>query len=120
MIIFLDCEIHGIEIDKSWWCCKYSPPIFLKNMTFVNETENIVHVPENYALLFCYFNNEPVFLNYLCEFKGNVIIVIGPAEGQNRYTMPLPFDKKFIEYGWQLGKSQEISLSNDYVCVYFR
>ncbi|XP_043461305.1 uncharacterized protein LOC122497940 [Leptopilina heterotoma] len=115
-----DCDVHGVEIDKSWWCCKYSPPIFLKKITFVSDTESTVSIEKNYALLFCYFNNEPVFLNYLREFNGNVIFVIGPDEGQNRYTMPLPFDKKFTEYGWHLSKSQEISFSKDFICMYVR
>lgn len=117
---FLECDVLGVEIDQSWWCSRYSPPIFLKNMIFVSDPESVVEVPENYALLLCYFNNGPVFLKYLKEYKGNVIFVIGPDAGQNRYTNPLPFDQQFADHGWQLSMSKEILLSKDYICMYVK
>ena len=117
---FLDCDVLGVEIDQSWWRSRYSPPIFLKNMIFVSDPESLVEVPEKYGLLFCYFNNGPVFLKYLKEYKGNVIFVIGPDSGQNRYTNPLPFDQQFVDHGWRLSMSREIILSKDYICMYVR
>ena len=89
-------------------------------MIFVSDPESVVEVPEKYALLFCYFNNGPVFIKYLQEYKGNIILVIGPSLGQNRYTNPLPFDQQFAEHGWKLNTSHEIPLSKDYICMYVR
>lgn len=111
----------GIELDRSWWCSKYSPPLFIENMFFVHEN-NMTNfsISENYALLFCYFNNESAFCNYIENYKGKLIFVIGPKEGQGRWTDPMPFDKKFHEFGWKLLNKKEVERSSDYITVYGR
>ncbi|XP_031842592.1 uncharacterized protein LOC116431389 isoform X2 [Nomia melanderi] len=95
-------EVAGIELDRSWWCSKYSPPLFLKNISFVHGSNGTdTCIPENHALLFCYFNNGPAFCEYIKNFKGKLIFVIGPEENQRRWTDPMPFDGKFREFGWR-------------------
>ncbi|XP_076165856.1 uncharacterized protein LOC143145910 [Ptiloglossa arizonensis] len=114
-------DVIGIELDRSWWCSKYSPPLFIENIHFIHEnnTKNF-SVPENYALLFCYFNNALAFCDYIENYKGKLIFVIGPKEGQHRWTDPMPFDNKFYVYGWKLLSKKEIERSNDCITVYGR
>ncbi|XP_053975841.1 uncharacterized protein LOC128874801 [Hylaeus volcanicus] len=114
-------DVIGIELDRSWWRSKYSPPLFLENIFFVQENniENLC-LSEKYALLFCYFNNELAFSDYVANYKGNLIFVIGPEDGQHRFTDPMPFDTKFDEYGWKLLDKKQVERSNDYITVYAR
>lgn len=114
-------DVIGIELDRSWWGSKYSPPLFMENMLFVREdsTANIC-ISENHALLFCYFNNAAAFCGYIESYEGRLIFVVGPKEGEDRWTEPMPFDKKFHEYGWRLVNKREIERSNDYITVYAR
>ncbi|XP_011639302.1 uncharacterized protein LOC105428608, partial [Pogonomyrmex barbatus] len=108
-------DIVGIELDSSWWTSKYSPPRFLKNIIFI-ETESMnFRVPKRYAMLFCYFNNGKAFRNYIENYKGNLIFVIGPAQGNNCTTDPLPFDNKFKIYNWKLITQKKIMYSNNYI-----
>ncbi|XP_076630570.1 uncharacterized protein LOC143346397 isoform X1 [Colletes latitarsis] len=114
-------DVIGIELDRSWWCSKYSPPLFLENMAFVreNDTKNL-QVSEKYALLFCYFNNALAFSDYIENYKGKLVFVIGPKEGQHRSTDPMPFDTKFYEHGWKLLSKKQLDRSSDYITVYGR
>ncbi|XP_033324632.1 uncharacterized protein LOC117219540 [Megalopta genalis] len=114
-------EVAGIELDRSWWCSKYSPPLFLSNVSLVRggNTKDI-RVPENHAILFCYFNNGPAFCEYVENYKGKLIFVIGPEENQHRWTDPMPFDEKFHEFGWQLLGDKKIERTDDYITVYGR
>lgn len=107
----------GIELDSSWWNSKYSPPQFLKNIIFVENKSNF-QVPKRYAMLFCYFNNCVAFCNYIESYKGNLIVVIGPAQGNNCITDPLPFDEKFGKYNWKLIKQKKLVYSNNYITAY--
>ncbi|KZC10502.1 PREDICTED: uncharacterized protein LOC107188612 [Dufourea novaeangliae] len=114
-------EVVGIELDRSWWCSKYSPPTFLTNMLFVHESNTkSLRVPENHALLFCYFNNASAFCDYIKNYRGKLVFVVGPKEDQHRWTDPMPFDKKFNDYGWKLLSKKEIERSDDYITVYGR
>ncbi|XP_076295414.1 uncharacterized protein LOC143216344 [Lasioglossum baleicum] len=114
-------EVAGIELDGSWWCSKYSPPLFLSNMSFINGgNATSICAPENHALLFCYFNNGPAFRKYIDHFKGELIFVIGPEENQQRWTDPMPFDEKFHEFGWTLLSKRKIERTNDYITAYGR
>ncbi|XP_076241563.1 uncharacterized protein LOC143183752 isoform X1 [Calliopsis andreniformis] len=114
-------DVIGIELDRSWWCSKYSPPLFIENMVFANENNmQNINISENYALLFCYFNNALAFCDYIENYKGKLVFVIGPKEGQSRWTDPMPFDKKFHELGWKLLNKTEIERSSDYITVYGR
>lgn len=108
----------GIELDSSWWNSKYSPPQFLKNIIFVENKSINFQVPKRYAMLFCYFNNCAAFCNYIENYKGNLIFVIGPAQGNNCTTNPLPFDEKFEIYNWKLIKQKKLTCSNNYITAY--
>ncbi|CAK9807498.1 hypothetical protein ANTQUA_LOCUS5223 [Anthophora quadrimaculata] len=112
-------EVIGVELDRSWWCSKYSPPLFLKNMVFIRENStNNTFLSDKYALLFCYFNNASAFCYYIENYKGNLIFVIGPKENQDRWTDPMPFDAKFTDYGWTLICKTELERTSDYITVY--
>lgn len=118
---FLGLDIIGIELDSSWWQSKYAPPLFLENIVFINEKKGKnLSVPKDYALFFCYFNNGEAFCNYIANYEGNTIFVIGPAEGQERSTDPLPFDEKFAKYNWKLLTKRPIMNFKDYIVVYTR
>ncbi|XP_011875754.1 PREDICTED: uncharacterized protein LOC105566402 [Vollenhovia emeryi] len=110
-------DVVGVELDSSWWNSKYSPPQFLKNIIFVENNSNF-QVPKRYAMLFCYFNNCAAFCNYMENYKGNLIFVIGPALGNNCTTDPLPFDEKFAKYNWKLVKQKKLACSNNCITAY--
>lgn len=114
-------DVIGIELDQSWWCSKYSPPLFLENIIFIreNETKNFC-ISDRYAILFCYFNNEQAFYSYAKNYRGNLILVIGPSDNQLRFTDPLPFDRKFEELGWRLAAKSQIGRCNDCIVAYTR
>lgn len=111
-------DVIGIELDSSWWNSKYSPPQFLKNIIFIEQASVNFQVPKRYAMLFCYFNNSIAFRNYIENYKGNLILVIGPVQENNCTTDPLPFDKKFEEYNWKLINKKKLAYSNNYVTAY--
>lgn len=112
-------DVIGVELDRSWWCSKYSPPLFLKNIVFIRENNrNNFFLSNKYALIFCYFNNGSAFCNYMKNYTGNLIFVIGPKASENRWTDPMPFDKRFNEYGWRLIEKKEMERTNDYITVY--
>ncbi|KAL6446753.1 hypothetical protein ACFW04_001289 [Cataglyphis niger] len=113
-------DIIGIELDSSWWNSKYSPPKFLKNIIFVEKELTKIQIPKRYAMLFCYFNNSTAFCNYIENYKGSLILVIGPMEGCNCTTDPLPFDKKFEQYNWKLIDKKKLVRSKDYITAYIK
>ncbi|XP_011140850.1 uncharacterized protein LOC105184021 [Harpegnathos saltator] len=110
-------DIVGIELDSSWWNSKYSPPQFLKNIIFVENKSINFQIPRKYAMLFCYFNNSTAFHNYMKNYKGNLVLVIG-SEADNCTTDPLPFDAKFEKYNWKLMKKRKLAYSNNYITAY--
>lgn len=71
-------------------------------------------------MLFCYFNNNTAFCNYIENYKGRLILVIGPMQGHNCTTDPLPFDKKFEQYNWKLVDKKKLIRSNDYITAYIK
>lgn len=73
----------------------------------------------NFSLLFCYFNNRPAFNEYVKCFKGNFIIIIGPAANTNRYTEPLPLDEEFQKNGdFKLVHCQDFGDNHDLIAIY--
>ncbi|XP_017886313.1 uncharacterized protein LOC108628730 [Ceratina calcarata] len=113
-------EVIGVELDRSWWRSKYSPPVFLTDVIFVLGNEsNDRFLSGKYALLFCYFNNGAAFRDYIENYKGNLILVIGPKPGENRWTDPMPFDlKKFHDHGWKLTCERKMERTRDYITAY--
>lgn len=118
---FSGLDVIGIELDSSWWHSKYAPTLFLENIIFIDEKKGRdLSIQKNYSILFCYFNNGEAFSNYMNNYEGNLLFVIGPAEGQQRSTDPLPFDEKFTRYNWKLLAKRLIMTSKDYITVYTR
>ncbi|CAL7938263.1 unnamed protein product [Xylocopa violacea] len=112
-------NVIGVELDRSWWCSKYSPPLFLKNILFIRENNtNDSFLSDKYALLFCYFNNESAFCDYIENYKGNLIFVIGPNVDELRWTNPMPLDTKFNQYGWTLICKRKMDRTSDCITVY--
>lgn len=130
--------IKGIELDESWWCSSHSPKMFIP-VNFLNDEDltskmlqecsySSKDVPlildNNFALLFCYFNNRNAFQNYVDKFEGNIIIIIGP-NGKSVFTDPNPFKPNFTyahenEKRWILVDSMEIGDSKDFIVIFRR
>ncbi|XP_074100927.1 uncharacterized protein LOC141528664 [Cotesia typhae] len=114
---YLNCDVIGIEIDKSWWQSKYSPSFYLNKIIFTSK-KSPVNISADYAVLFCYFNNSEAFKSYLTDYSGHLVVVIGPEEGKNRHTDPRPFDKKFSKMGWKLHASKKLDNGIDCIAAY--
>ncbi|XP_063987193.1 uncharacterized protein LOC135167676 [Diachasmimorpha longicaudata] len=114
------CEVIGVEADKCWWQSKYSPTMYLNKIMFVTEANSTVDIPSNYAMLFCYFNDGDAFYDYMKNYSGRVIFIIGPDKNQNRCTDPLPFDGKLNELGWRLSRARKLDNEKDFFTVYVR
>ncbi|XP_012266387.2 uncharacterized protein LOC105692052 [Athalia rosae] len=117
---YLGIVVVGVEVDRKWWCSGYSPPLFLKNVHFIDEEDSRFEILPSQAILFCYFNNGSAFLNYVKQYTGRTVIVIGPGEGRGSCTDPVPFDRKFSDLGWKLDAAREIRDTKDYIAVYVR
>ncbi|XP_066599591.1 uncharacterized protein [Prorops nasuta] len=111
--------VIGVELDELWWCSRYAPLRFLEDILFLEENDiNNFKVPKKYALFFCYFNNKDAFCTYINNYKGQLVIVIGPNAEKDRTADPLPFDDKFTQFGWELFKWRRMITSQDYIAVY--
>lgn len=75
----------------------------------------------NFSLLFCYFNNRAAFNEYVKCYKGNFIIIIGPATETHRYTEPLPLDPEFQENkDFKVVLLTEFNEKRDLIAIYER
>ncbi|XP_046397027.1 uncharacterized protein LOC124163948 [Ischnura elegans] len=133
-------HVEGLEVDELWWNSRHAPPCFLpeNQRHFLGPDENFEGaIPKDVALLFCYFNNEPAFHQYMDRYLGNCLIVIGPAafgdrfppkeliEGNpgqiaegGRHCNPRPFS---VKEPWILSAAHNVSTSpGDYIAVYTR
>lgn len=73
----------------------------------------------DFAVLFCYFNNQKVFNEYVKAYQGKYVIIIGPAENTNRYTEPLPHSPKFEESGnYKLIHFSDFGDNRDHIAVF--
>ncbi|XP_018576582.1 uncharacterized protein LOC108915102 [Anoplophora glabripennis] len=112
-------DVTGYEINKAWWESKYSNPKFIK-LNYQEESLEENCLNSNYALLFCYFNNGPAFLEYINTYEGNVVFIIGPGKGKGRHTDPEPFGANFGSFRWRLYGYQEVKNSKDFIAVYVK
>lgn len=102
-------KVIGLELDVGWWNSKYSPTTFV-DLKFIGEqitceslNRCIDAEPNQFALLFCYFNNRDAFLEYVRAYNGDLIIIIGPSSEQYIVTDPNPLNPKFEKYDeWTL------------------
>ncbi|XP_053946883.1 uncharacterized protein LOC128855751 [Anastrepha ludens] len=110
----LGISVNGIEIDRAWWESKYSTKSFI-NLNYIDDLKNedveqVDYLQKccklknwNFALMFCYFNDRIAFLNYLKNYKGNSLLIIGPITGMDVFTDPLPLEPHFPEKSnWRL------------------
>merc|ERR1719228_762155 len=81
--------VKGYEVNRIWWEGVHSTPHFI-DIEYVDEVEGKnCPIPATTALLFCYFNNLPYFHQYLLNFQGPCVILIGPVDGE-RHCEPEP------------------------------
>lgn len=114
----------GLEVDKNWWTkhnsfipLKFLEPDQVISSQFLLDT--CLSKNWNFCLLFCYFNNRAAFDEYVKCYRGNFIIVIGPAEGTSRYTEPLPQDKEFQKNeNYKLVHLREFGNNRDLIAIY--
>lgn len=57
-------------------------------------------------------------MEYVNNFHGNVIFIIGPGKGKGRHTDPQPFSVNFEDARWKLDSFQEVKDSKDFIAVY--
>ncbi len=75
--------------------------------------------PES-ALLFCYFNQLEYFHQYLDQYEGNVVILIGPIDG-HRHCEPEPKYLRRLPQDWILFDQHNIrNAEEDLICIYKR
>ncbi|KAJ6633619.1 hypothetical protein Bhyg_16805, partial [Pseudolycoriella hygida] len=121
--------VRGIEMSNSLWMSNYSPTQFIK-MNFIEGDPSTMYLQEcaatrdDFALLFCYFNNKSAFDNYVEEYHGNVLIIIGPRNDCGIVTDPLPLNPNFCSlngFEWELESVIDVD-DDDYnvVAVYRR
>lgn len=108
----------GYEVNEEWWDSPYSNPQFIKLQFPVLPSKNLLY--PDYALLFCYFNNGPAFQDYVKNYSGVLVFIIGPAYGSGRHTDPAPFKPDFGEENWELIDAQEVKNTKDFIAVYLK
>ncbi|XP_065344482.1 uncharacterized protein LOC135942343 [Cloeon dipterum] len=110
--------VLGVEVDKDWWTSAYAPPVFHQlNYPDDHEVKEALS-SESTALLFCYFNCEPAWRQYLTEFKGTIVFVCGPVEGSGTHSNPQPFQPLTPE--WTLIDGMKMENSHDAVALYVK
>jgi hypothetical protein len=124
VFVLVGVKITGLEVDKNWWSRQkpFIPLKFLEpNQPITSQflLDTCLSKNWNFSLLFCYFNNRPAFNEYVKHYKGNFIIIIGPAENTCRYTEPLPTDKEFQKNGnYKLVHLTEFGNNRDLIAIY--
>lgn len=95
-------RVVGLELDESWWKSKWAPKPFIE-LKFTEHpiTNQFLQTciqcdsGNEFALLFCYFNNRDAFHEYVRAFDGNIIIIVGPTSRQHIVTDPNPLQPHF-------------------------
>lgn len=106
-------------MNREWWESKYSNPQFIE--LYYPKTPLEEPLNNRYALLFCYFNNGPAFQDYIKQYEGNVVFIIGPGKGRGTHTNPQPFTPNFERKdNWSLLDSTEVKNSKDFIAVYVK
>lgn len=101
-----DITVIGLELDKPWWQSAYSPTKFIE-LKFTESPitsqflRDCIHT-DQFALLFCYFNNRNAFIDYVRAYSGNLIIIVGPTSEQHIVTDPNPLNPHFEHDEWSL------------------
>ncbi|KAG0711785.1 hypothetical protein GWK47_019902 [Chionoecetes opilio] len=108
--------VVGYEVNAEWWTSKYAPPTFIP-LTYADPDAPPPAVPPTHALMCCYFNNGPVFRQYVAAYKGAALLIIGATSG-DRHTDPHPLD--YVDRdSWRLTLTHRIS-PHDLLAGYLR
>jgi hypothetical protein len=117
-------KITGLEVDQNWWSRQqsYIPLKFLAPDQAITPQfllDTCLMKNWNFTLLFCYFNNRAAFNEYVKCYKGEFIVIIGPAENTFRYTEPLPLDEEFRKNeNYKLVHLCEFGNNHDLIAIY--
>lgn len=121
--------VSGIELSNSLWTSNYSPAKFIR-LHFIEGDPTTEYLQEcatsvdNFALLFCYFNNKGAFDKYIESYHGNIVIIVGPRNDCGIVTDPLPLKPKFcVDNGFEWVLESVINIDVDdfnVVAVYRR
>lgn len=107
--------VAGVEKDENWWRSKYAtktyiPMVFAESKGAANSTDD--GSAPWHAMMFCYFNNGAAFRDYVSDFQGRHVIIVGPEAG-SVHTDPLPFQPSFPTHqSWKLLQSFPIGSEN--------
>jgi len=116
--VFLDIKVTGVEVDKDWWTSAYAPPVF-HPLNYPDDPEVKHQLGQNNSvLLFCYFNSEPAWRDYLANFKGPLVIVCGPVDGSGTHSNPQPFQNLTPE--WTVIDGAKVGDTHDSIAIYAR
>ncbi|XP_068155339.1 uncharacterized protein [Drosophila tropicalis] len=110
--------LQGLEVDRNWWQSKYSVQNFIP-VIYVEDNPLMMIDGHCDALLFCYFNNRPAFLDYLKLYHGTWLILIGPKPGHGIHTDPNPLQPQFPNHEWRLREQLNWTEAN-IVAIYER
>ncbi|XP_055632045.1 uncharacterized protein LOC129771921 [Toxorhynchites rutilus septentrionalis] len=116
--------VAGVEKDENWWRSKYATKTYIP-MMFAEGLSNVIDGQGQlrwHAMMFCYFNDGGAFREYVQEFGGSFVIIIGPAEGRGVHTDPLPFQPNFpAEQNWERVQSFKVGSENlNHLVIYQR
>lgn len=101
-------NVVGLELNESLWKSKYSPTTFVQLKFTESQITNeflkkcIQAEGNEFALLFCYFNNHNAFLQYIRAYTGDFVIIVGPNSEQHIVTDPNPLNPNFENDEWTL------------------
>lgn len=120
-------EVIGLELDHSWWKSSYSPKTFIELKFTTSErpdsrflSDCMGRTNDQFALLFCYFNNRTAFLDYVRAYDGQLIVIIGPINGDKIVTDPIPLNPQFETDEWQLIGQSEMHGFDNCMAIYRR
>ena len=112
-----EVRAEGLEVNSGWWESTYSTPHLIP-LTYT-EPGVIPKLPEDKALMFCYFNGLQYFEEYLDAYSGKCVILIGPVDG-SRHCDPEP-DYLMNHPNWERKSFHDIRNENrDHVVIYTR
>lgn len=118
-------KVSGLELDKSWWISPYAPQTFV-DLKFTEKqiTSDFLQMCANtrsdqFALLFCYFNNREAFLQYIRAYDGDFVIIIGPVN-EFVVTDPQPLNPKFENDDWYLLSYYQLEDENQNCISFFK
>uniref|UniRef100_A0A8D8ETS8 (northern house mosquito) hypothetical protein n=1 Tax=Culex pipiens TaxID=7175 RepID=A0A8D8ETS8_CULPI len=107
--------VAGVEQDENWWRSKYATKTYIPMVFAESKGANSIN-DENapwHAMMFCYFNHGAAFCDYVNNFEGRHVIIVGPEGGKAVHTDPMPFQPAFPTHqNWKLLQSFRVGSEN--------